>query len=386
MHERWFRLPDPVKKGAHIAIIGGGISGVTLKQHIVNAGYNVTLIDKESQILSAASGNPAAIIDPFVSIGDGNEKNFHLIAYRYALQFYRSLGPDIFKPTSLIKLPKNSQEEKRFNKIAEHYNKEILYFDDGRLIFPNSGLVIPKEIAQHDSCADHRLQNVKINRIDRTNEDKWSLFCDENTHILDVDVVILASAYGINEFLQSSHLELEKTAGQISYIRSSETINNIYCSEGYLTPTVNSPIGKVNIIGATFEKNSSLEISDQAHNDNLEKAPNDLDQVEVIGGRRGIRAMSKDHLPIAGPLPVYDDYLTDYADIRHGPKHKEFPEPSYHKNLYISAGLGARGFVTAPLLAKYITAIINGNEKPFSDAISNALHPARFIIRNLSKK
>ncbi|MBL4602173.1 MAG: hypothetical protein JKY84_05475 [Emcibacteraceae bacterium] len=52
----------------------------------------------------------------------------------------------------------------------------------------------------------------------------------------------------------------------------------------------------------------------------------------------------------------------------------------------MAVGLGARGFLSAPLLAKYLTSIISGEKPPFDEAICHALHPARFIVRQLSKK
>lgn len=386
MHKPWFKPADPVKKNAHVAIIGGGICGVTLTHHLSNAGYNVTLVDQQNQILSAASGNPAAILDPYISIGESYEKSFHLEAYRYALQFYGSFGPDVFKPNTLVKLATNAQQKKRFREIAKQYDASILYFDKDRLIFPGSGLVTPNEMTGHFPNPECHLKNVNVNRLTKSHTGDWSIFCDKGTHLLDAEVVILSNSFGVNEITQSSHLKLDKRAGQISYLRTNRNVENIYCSDGYLTPPVNSPIGEVNIIGATFEKNNSLDISDIAHKENLQQTPVELGDIEVLGGRRGIRAMSKDHLPVAGPAPIYDEYLDAYSEIHHGPLHKKFPSAPYHKNLFIAAGLGARGFVTAPLIAKYLTAILSGDHYPFDEAICHALHPARFIMRNLSKK
>ena len=51
MNKPWFSKPTKLRSGAHIAIIGGGISGVMLMLHLQNVDYNVTLIEKENQIL-----------------------------------------------------------------------------------------------------------------------------------------------------------------------------------------------------------------------------------------------------------------------------------------------------------------------------------------------
>ena len=91
MKKPWFNKPPKLKCGAHIAIIGGGIGGVTLLHHLRNAGYKTTLIEKEPHILSGASGNPAAILDPYLSLGESIEKSFYLRAYGYAPVSYTHL-------------------------------------------------------------------------------------------------------------------------------------------------------------------------------------------------------------------------------------------------------------------------------------------------------
>ncbi len=96
--------------------------------------------------------------------------------------------------------------------------------------------------------------------------------------------------------------------------------------------------------------------------------------------------MSHDHLPLCGPAPDIDYYLNAYQDLHHGPNHKKFADAEYHKNLFIFSGLGSRGFLTGPLLAKYIVALMSGEYLPFNEKICHAIHPARFITRNLSKK
>ena len=125
MRKPWFKIPDAVPSGSHIAIIGGGIGGVTALDHLLKAGYKVTLIEKSDYLLSAASGNPAAILDPYISLGETNEKSFYLKAYQYALQYYKNLGEDIFIPCGLSKIAKNEQELNRFKKLAPQYSNDL---------------------------------------------------------------------------------------------------------------------------------------------------------------------------------------------------------------------------------------------------------------------
>ena len=82
----------------------------------------------------------------------------------------------------------------------------------------------------------------------------------------------------------------------------------------------------------------------------------------------------------------FPKYEEEYRSLNHGPHHKKFPVPSYHSNLFISVGLGARGFLSAPILAKHLTSLICGEKSPLEEKICHSLHPGRFVIRALSKK
>jgi tRNA 5-methylaminomethyl-2-thiouridine biosynthesis bifunctional protein len=53
--------------------------------------------------------------------------------------------------------------------------------------------------------------------------------------------------------------------------------------------------------------------------------------------------------------------------------------------VFILAGLGSRGLVTAPLAAAMIIAEMTGAPSPLPAPLAEALHPARFFIRDLRR-
>jgi tRNA 5-methylaminomethyl-2-thiouridine biosynthesis bifunctional protein len=55
------------------------------------------------------------------------------------------------------------------------------------------------------------------------------------------------------------------------------------------------------------------------------------------------------------------------------------------EGLYILSGLGSRGLVTAPLCAAMLVAEMTGEISTVDHAIAEALHPARFFIRDLKR-
>lgn len=382
----WFKRPPPLGKNAHIAIIGAGISGVSLAHHLDEAGFKVTLIDKNSSLLSEASSNPAGILDPFLSITSSIESNFYFQAYHYALDFYKNLGPGIFKQCGLIKIARDPTEKEKFEKIANAYPQDMLSLKGDRLILNKSGYLIPAAISGAISKNINILLNSNVSRLECGKGGGWSLFYHNNDFLLSADAVILSASHYVNKFDQAGHINLDKVSGQISYISPACDESSVLCSEGYLTPPIRTPSGMAHILGATFDRNSDLNLSEKSHSENLKKSPYLFSKPEIIGGKRAIRSMSKDHLPLAGPVADYNDYLLAYKDLHHGPAHKSFPNAPYHKNLFSCVGLGARGFLSAPLLGKYFSTLLKGESLPFSEKTYHSLHPARFIVRKLSKK
>lgn len=386
MNKPWFNKPSKLTPGTQIAIIGGGISGIMLLLHLRNAGYKATLIEKEKQILSGASGNPAAILDPFLSASETIEKSFYLKAHRYALKFYEELGGDILERYDLLKVASSGDQMRRFEKLEQAYQNNFLTLSSEGLVCSPSGYVTPSKLRKMLGGRDTIVNGISITRLKQLRGKRWSLY-DANDHqVLETDAVIISNSYLATKFEQTSHIELDNIAGQISLLSPQYMENNILCSEGYVTPVVSTEWGDANICGATFEKDGTLELTDDAHLENLSKAPFVFSKANIIGGRRGIRAMTNDHFPLCGPVPNSVKYKEDYNGLHHGPRHKKFPAASYHPNLFINVGLGARGFLTAPILASHLTALIGGNQSPLEDKVSNALHPGRFIIRALSKK
>ncbi|MBT5186510.1 MAG: FAD-dependent 5-carboxymethylaminomethyl-2-thiouridine(34) oxidoreductase MnmC [Kordiimonadaceae bacterium] len=386
LHKPWYNSPTIIKPGSHITVLGGGISGVCTAHHLQKNGYEVTLIERNGTLMSGASGNPAAILDPFIAASDTIEKEFYLNAFQYALSFYQELNDDIFEQCGLAKIAQNNDEIMRFEKISKCYTEDVLYFDDDRLIFPASGYLRPKKIASILNDNINVMLNTHVDRLSENTDNTWSLYDVNHQQITRCDGVILCNSFEVDNFEQAKNLTLDKIAGQISFIPAQNNEKNILCSDGYLTPNIETEHGNINICGATFEKNISLEITDKSHQENMRKSPIPIDNKTILGGRRGIRAMSGDHLPLSGPVANYDLYMKEYSTLHHGPSHKKFAGAPYHKNLFLNVGLGARGFLTAPLISHILIAQLSGKGTPVNEKTRHALHPARFIIRKLSKK
>ncbi len=98
--------------------------------------------------------------------------------------------------------------------------------------------------------------------------------------------------------------------------------------------------------------------------------------------RASIRCTTPDRLPVCGPVPDWGFYGGAYDDLRTG-RRRDYPEAEMRPGLFILTGLGSRGLVTAPYAASLLAAELLG--APTVSTIMQALHPARFFIRDLKR-
>jgi len=86
---------------------------------------------------------------------------------------------------------------------------------------------------------------------------------------------------------------------------------------------------------------------------------------------------------MAGEWAEQDDYVNAFANLRLGKRYQYQPLAKPQQGLHVLTGFGARGLCSAPLCAEHLVACLNNEPRPFSERVSQAIHPARFIIRDL---
>lgn len=381
----WFKDPEPAKNSGTVAIIGGGIAGLTLAMNLNHEGFQVTIIEKNNRLLSAASGNPAAILEPYLTIGNSVHQEFYGDAYPFAIDHYSNLGDGIFQNCGLKRIAKDEEEQEKFIKFQKIYPDDFLTLSNDTIHFKDSGYLIPEKLLDKLPESVNVLTRKLAHYIKRK-DNKWRVMDENYQLIIESDILIIANAYNALKFKETNHLPLDKVSGQITFTKPQQKIKEIISSSGYFIPNIETRDGPIDVLGATFERDEINDITDTAHAENLEKSSLSEKSSEIVGGRRSNRAMVHDHLPIVGAVPDYDFYSQEYSTLHHGSFHQKWKDAKYHPGLYICAGLGARGFLSAPLLSEYISNLITGKESKFSERVRHALHPARFIIRKLSKK
>ncbi|MCF6215793.1 MAG: FAD-dependent 5-carboxymethylaminomethyl-2-thiouridine(34) oxidoreductase MnmC [Emcibacter sp.] len=365
----WFHRPVPLEKGSRIAVIGGGIAGLTAGLALQENGYHVTIFEHDHVPMNRASGNPAGILDPSLTSRESLEGQFYHTTMFRALDFYSSLGRQVFLSRGLLKFTDDSS--------------------DDNLYFPDPGTISPPKIRDILSQKLRIKNNVNITSF--THTQKWHLFEGDKPRAT-ADAIVLCGGPLARGFSPTDHLPLEPVRGQITYLnaeKNDDLPRKTLCGKSYITPAFDMNGQMTIVTGASFSRNDTdMSLRGDDHRENLGNAEilwPGISKRDITGGRCAIRAYSPDHMPICGPIADQEQYQAAYKMLKHGPKHQNFIPAPYVPNLYAVTGLGARGFMSAPLLGDLMAALISGDALPVTQAVYESLHPARFLIRALKK-
>ncbi len=222
--------------------------------------------------------------------------------------------------------------------------------------------------------------------------------CDNGTKIGEADIVVLANGLSVRQVEQTERFPVIARLGQISKVQETQASAKLSCvlaHDGFVLPAQDG----LHTAGATFDHVPEQEwdcphpapsAKADAHNLLLvRKLATDVfasNQTDEDKSWTGLRCTTPDQLPLAGPVPVHDAYLSDYGDLRHGHRYKAYPAATYHPGLFVLSGLGARGLVAAPLAAELIASQALGEPLPVPQSLAEALHPGRFAIRSLKRR
>ncbi len=405
MKTPWFDYPHFNWHQKRAVVIGGGIAGCQSAWHLVQTGWQVTLIERHKKLATEASGNKVGAIMPKVTALSSLGEKFYTAAFNYTLKQLQQLtleGKQIqYNLCGVVQLAHNPRENKRWKALQQRdFDDDFLQCLDPEqteyqsgipsfyksTYFPRGGWVSPasfcRALVDHPNCevlfASEALQ------LERKQQ-QWSVN-NQQTTLAQAEVVIIANGKDLHQFEQSKDLPIMPVLGQTSQANAtpaSENLDAVIGHEGYLTPAVNG----LHIFGATFERNKNQAVinpqADVINQQQLYKyLPYFYDSFgEIKSSHAAIRMTTPDRFPYAGGLIDQARYQSDYADIHQGKHWKKYPTGHYLQGLFVLAGLGSRGLTTSGYCASLLVNIINGT--PEKTKITNALHAGRFMIRQL---
>ena len=398
----------------HLAVIGAGMAGATAANSLARRGWQVTVLEKESTIATQGSGNPTGITFTKLSLHDTPQNRFYQWAYLYACRYISSVfqnyaiepGQD-WNLNGVLRLAFDEKEAReQADLLQESYWPDSLLepldpdqirqrigFESpfGGLLLHGGGWLHPatwcQTLLRHPNIRLLTSENVtRLTPLDN----RWLV----NEHG-PFDAVILANAFGCQQLEQSSHLPLKPVRGQISYLPATKTsakLQHAINYRGYINPARQG----IHCVGATFNPRSQeqqQQIEDHQWNcDQLQATLPTLGNALILpfseppAGRVGFRCQTPDYLPIIGPVPNEALYRQEFDDLGKGFLKRDFPFGPNHNGLFVTCGHGSRGITSTCFAAEILASYISGEPQPADRDILFAIHPARFLIRNIIRR
>ena len=417
----WFETANPVPRTRKtVTVIGAGISGCTVAAALKKRGFQVTVIDRHGHAGAEASGNPEGIVYPKLSPRDDLLPRVNLAAIQFASDYYQPFWDSgLGRQCGVLVVPENDKARKDFKLISQRYADQTQMVEtiahkqleelsgvplqaESALYFPKLGWLPPQLICEQLlALNDIPLVQADIQSLEYNEQQQgWELRDTNQQLVLEghSESLIIASAFDCKQFSQTAYLPLSKIRGQITQLPctpESSKMKMVICGECYITPAEEGLHG----CGATYNKDLfTTELRDIDHQTNLAQiAATDAGLAAVLGnptnesltGRANFRCTTSDYLPIAGPVPDRAAMLEDYAKLRRDAKTPMTTLGAYLPNLYVNCGMGSRGLSYAPLTAELLAAEIAGEtpelDEKLPKELRQAMHPARFLIRDLKR-
>lgn len=346
-------LPGPSRPT--VAIIGGGIAGCHLAYELKRCGANPVIFEAGETLGQEASGNPAALVDLRITLGNDPNCRFYNLAFWDAVRLYDELddryGDLWLAPKGVRNIPSTADIADRFKKLNAHYalDDTDMHRDGNDLILPKAGCLIPRrllELLTRD--IDVRL-NTKVAHVDA------NTLIDSNGHkIMTADHIVFAAGTHATT-LANAPLPTVLVRGQISLINPLEPPTETLSFGNYLSPVIDGQ----QVLGATyqrgdFDEENWRDLRSEDHEECVAKLQAIMPDaaIHVLGGRANLRVSTLDRMPLAGQL----------AD-----------------NTWLMSGFGSRGFQTASLVAKIMAAQMTGAPQPAERSLVKSIDPKRYL-------
>jgi tRNA 5-methylaminomethyl-2-thiouridine biosynthesis bifunctional protein len=406
-----YTLPSRIKSKTKTAlIIGAGLAGCSTAHALAKAGWQPTVIERQRSIAGGASGNNRGVVSCRVSLEPAVTDNFYLQAFLYAMNHYRQLSESAsldWSSSGHLHLALDEQQQKRQQKLhASPCLKELtrlldahaasqvsgITLQQGGLYFPQSVSLNPQALCQ----AYLKDPNIKVQleqeALELAYQDHAWQVMGSSGPIASAPILIIANSHDALSFTQTCHYPLLKNFGQLDeYARpAAAELKCIISGRGYLLPHHEH---KLLVGGLNMATDYEYMSVDKGIKENLnllqEISPDLVEELQSerpLNSRGGIRCSSPDYLPLLGPVEHYQNCQERYSDLSRNARGTNTEEAILQPGLFINLAHGSHALSSTPLSAAYLAGIITGSPLPLTRQMVAALHPIRFLIRNLKRQ
>ena len=423
--------PVPYEGERHAIVVGAGLAGCSVVYALRRRGWGVTLLDRARAPASEASGLPAGLLRPLLSADENRASRLSRTGFLFGLTVLQRLAPNpevrdednFWRPCGVFEQSSSAQDAAVAKALLQRHAwpAEFAMFLDaqqaatrlgltprhGGMWFARGAVVAAGRWCQAlldgpelPSSTAPLVQDFQFDVTAVTPMDNGWCVADRDGRRRNAPVLVLANAMGLAHLPQFGALPLQEVAGRISLLASPALcdLRAGISGDGYLIP----PLISCAAVGATYEpvapdpvpryaidETKAATCSQApdgrglaAHHANLERLAQLLAEPpapQIDGVFLARRCVSRDHLPLAGALP-------DFAAIARDPGRQRgahLPDLPRLPGLFCLSALGSRGLALAPLLGEHIASLIAGEPAPIEAALSAAVDPARFLLRDL---
>lgn len=384
-------------------VIGAGIAGCSTAYALAKRGAKVTLIERHNTIAHEASGNHAAMLYPKFNTGLSQLSLMAAEGFGFTLSLLKNFPNNaFFSICGQIQLAFNAQEQIKQNTLINANRQNQTYslisaaeaseiasikLHHSGLYIPDSGWVQPKSFCEALIASNFIQRQIATHaiKIEQAGND-WEVHLNQS-EVLKANHIVICNANALHQFEQCRHIPFTPVRGQINYFKPnaySKNISSIICSDHYLSPAIDG----LHTFGTTYAPNDlNPNISDLDTKANLmalKKISSNLyDKLSLNGitGRVAWRSATKDYMPLAGA--ILDAEKVQHSPPRYNDDPKGLP---WLKGLYVNAGHGSKGMITAPICGELIANHIFNEPSVLGALLSTKVNPSRFLLREMGLK
>lgn len=330
-------------------VIGAGVSGCCIAYELSKISNNILLIDKLSDVASGASGAAGAFLSPL--LGKPNDfKDLVTKSLKYSTEFYTNNFKEHIHSCGTTRIPKDKIDSEKFDEYIPYMDFEYSKDNDG-YFFEIGSVVDSFNMCKAMTKDIHTKFDYEINNIKYENE-SWILNDEIQTKNIVVTTGIQMNL--LNEF----YLNIRPVWGRRIDVETSTRVEHNYhkaCSVSKSTTTFKEDTYLVSI-GATHHRDEKEIDNTEADYENLLSKASDiieLENINIVNEYVGARACSVDYFPMVGEVIDSKKTVEEFPYLKNGTQ-VDANRFTRYKNLYMINGVGGRGFVLAPYLAKQL--------------------------------